>query len=64
MFGLPVFIDGVDIDDIMRGIAGDKKKSGDKVDFVLLRGLGNAVVESMELSEIKDGLENLRKYYR
>ncbi len=62
-FELPVFIKGVSVEDLMTGIAGDKKKIGNSVDFVLLKGIGNAIVENMALSEIRGYLENLYKRY-
>ena len=62
-FELPVFIKGVSVEDLMTGIAGDKKKKGNSVDFVLLNGIGNAIVENMALSEIRGYLEDLYKHY-
>lgn len=63
LFNLPVFIKGVSIKDLLDGISGDKKKAGTKIDFVLLKGLGKPVIESMDLSEIRRGLEDLHKCY-
>ncbi len=61
-FRLPLSFDRALINEIINGISGDKKKSGDKIDFVLLKKLGHAVIEPMDLSEIRDGLENMLKY--
>ena len=62
-FDLPVFVKEVSIEGLMKGIAGDKKKKGNSVDFVLLKGIGNATVENMALSEIRGYLEDLYKHY-
>ena len=61
-FNLPLFIKDVSLLEIIEGIAGDKKKEGDKIDFVLLKGLGVPIIEAMGLGEIKNELENMRKH--
>ena len=44
-FGLPISIDGVDPETIYELTRSDKKKNGDSVRFVLLEGIGRAVVK-------------------
>jgi 3-dehydroquinate synthase len=41
----------------------DKKKKGDKIDFVLLHGLGNAVVEEISLKELEAVTNKLCQKY-
>ena len=62
-YSLPVFIDHVSEKEIIEGIAGDKKKSGDLIQFVLLKDFGKPFVKSLTLSEIEEGLNDLRKHY-
>ncbi|BBB32313.1 3-dehydroquinate synthase [Thermotomaculum hydrothermale] len=64
LYGLPDYIKDVNLKDILEGIAGDKKKDGEKIDFILLKGFGKPVIEAMDLLEIENGLQDLRKYYR
>jgi len=37
---------------VMDGLQKDKKRSGDTIHFVLLHGLGRAVVETISLSDL------------
>ena len=43
----------VDPDEIYQNIRKDKKKSGEDVHFVLLNGLGKAIVRPIALKELK-----------
>ncbi len=38
---------------LLNALKKDKKRKGDRIDFVLLHGLGNAVVEEISLEELK-----------
>lgn len=50
--GLPATIQ-MDREEIYQNIRKDKKKSGDDIHFVLLKGLGNTSIRSYALSELK-----------
>jgi len=56
--GLPVEM-VLDADVIFENIRKDKKKSGDKIHFVLLDGPGNAVVKPLPMQEFKSMLHDL-----
>lgn len=56
--GLPAHME-LDSDVIFQNIRKDKKKSGESIQFILLEGLGNAVIKSMPLSELKKILHDL-----
>lgn len=56
--GLPVKQE-LDPDVIFRNIRMDKKKSGKDIRFVLLEGLGNTIVKTLPLSELKIMLHDL-----
>ncbi|MFP4474242.1 MAG: 3-dehydroquinate synthase [Desulfatibacillaceae bacterium] len=49
--GLPTVVEAPR-DGVLDAMARDKKRRGDTIDFVLLDGLGSAVVRSVELSEL------------
>jgi len=57
-FGLPSGINEisgtVDIDGLTRTIAGDKKRNGVSVDFVLLESSGNPVIKNILLNEVEN----------
>lgn len=50
--GLPAQLK-LDPEEIYQNIRKDKKKSGDEIHFVLLKGLGNTMIRSFALSELK-----------
>jgi len=50
-FGLPTRID-IDPGKVLEALGKDKKRSGDGIRFVLLSGLGNAVVEKISFDEL------------
>jgi 3-dehydroquinate synthase len=50
--GLPAQIE-LDPEEIYQNIRKDKKKSGDDIYFVLLKGLGNTILRPIPLSELK-----------
>jgi 3-dehydroquinate synthase len=56
--GLPTNIE-MDPDVIFQNIRKDKKKSGDSIHFILLKGLGNAIVKTIPLGELKRILHDL-----
>ena len=56
--GLPVNME-LDPDVIFQNIRKDKKKSGDSIHFILLKGLGNAIVKTIPLGELKRILHDL-----
>ena len=57
-FSLPSGLKGIirddDIDGLIRAIAGDKKKEGSSINFVLLRGAGNPLIKGIPLNEIEN----------
>jgi 3-dehydroquinate synthase len=56
--GLPVSMK-LDPDEIYQNIRKDKKKSGEEVHFILLRGLGNTLVRPVALTELKSIIRDL-----
>lgn len=56
--GLPVKTE-LDPEEIYQNIRKDKKKSGEDVHFVLLKGLGNALIKTIQLKEIKSMIHDL-----
>jgi 3-dehydroquinate synthase len=56
--GLPAQMK-IDPDTIYQNIRKDKKKSGERIRFVLLEGLGNAVVREIPLNELNRMLYDL-----
>jgi 3-dehydroquinate synthase len=56
--GLPVEL-SLDAEAIYANLRKDKKKSGDRIHLVLLDGPGNAVVQSLPISELKSMLYDL-----
>ena len=56
--GLPASMK-LDPDEIYQNIRKDKKKSGEEVHFVLLRGLGNTLVRPIALTELKSMIRDL-----
>jgi 3-dehydroquinate synthase len=44
-------------EDVLAAIGKDKKREGDRIHFVLLNGIGNAVVEQLTLDELKEALD-------
>ncbi len=63
LYRLPAFIPDASIEELIRGISGDKKKAGDSIDFILLKSLGRPVIEPISLVEIEHALQNLYKHY-
>jgi 3-dehydroquinate synthase len=56
--GLPVEMD-LDPEEIYLNIRKDKKKRGEDIHFVMLEGLGKAVVKTLSLDELKELLHDL-----
>ena len=56
--GLPAHFK-VDPEEIYQNIRKDKKRSGDDIHFILLKGLGNTVIKPMALTELKSILHDL-----
>lgn len=56
--GLPASME-LDPDEIYENIRKDKKKSGEDVHFVLLRGLGDTLVRPIALTELKSMIRDL-----
>ncbi|MDA3886944.1 MAG: 3-dehydroquinate synthase [Candidatus Delongbacteria bacterium] len=57
-YGLPTDLPS-NIDDIMETIKFDKKNEKDGVNFILLKGLGKASIEKMDLNELKTLINKL-----
>lgn len=55
-FGLPCtpgeVIDQKDLPEILKAIESDKKKGGDTINFILLKGIGESVIESINNEEL------------
>ena len=56
--GLPVQME-LDADEIYQNILKDKKKSGEDVHFILLNGIGDALIEPIALSDLKSIVHDL-----
>jgi len=56
--GLPIEMK-LDPEEIYQNIRKDKKKSGEDVHFVLLKGLGNTIIRPIPLSELKSIIHDL-----
>lgn len=56
--GLPAKME-LDPEEIYMNIRKDKKKSGDDVHFVLLKGLGNTLIRPIQLKELKSMIHDL-----
>lgn len=63
LYKLPAFIPDASIGELVKGISGDKKKAGDKIDFILLKSLGRPVIQPISLMEIENALQNMYKHY-
>ncbi len=57
-FKLPLRID-MDKEKVLDALVRDKKREGDGIHFVLLAGIGQAVVEKISIDELKTVLKNL-----
>ena len=61
-FNLPITIDDIDPDEILRLIASDKKVEGDKIKFILLKKVGKAFIDtSVTKDEIMSGIQETGK---
>ena len=59
-FNLPITIDNIDPEEILRLIASDKKVEGDKIKFILLKKVGKAVIDtSVTKEEIMAGIQEI-----
>lgn len=59
-FNLPITIDDIDPDEILRLIASDKKVEGDKIKFILLKKVGKAFIDtSVTKDEIMSGIQEI-----
>jgi len=56
--GLPVRTD-VSTEDIFQSLLKDKKRAGEKIHFILLKGLGEAFVKELELKDLNKVLHDL-----
>ncbi len=61
-FGLPVTMHNNHKDMIMDAISKDKKREGDGIYSILLKGIGNAVVEKVKLNEIGGLFYDMHKF--
>jgi 3-dehydroquinate synthase len=57
--GLPVRV-ACDDRKVLEALKKDKKKEGDRIHFVLLDGIGNAVVENLSIGELETVLSDLK----
>ena len=59
-FNLPITIDDIDPNEILRLIASDKKVEGDKIKFILLKKVGKAIIDtSVTKDEIMSGIQEI-----
>jgi 3-dehydroquinate synthase len=58
MLNLPIRFD-VDIGKVMDAMRRDKKRRGESINFVLLKGIGNAVVEPITIEELEESMNRL-----
>ena len=56
--GLPARFNA-DPDEVYQNIRKDKKRSGDDIHFIFLKGLGNTMIKPIALSELKTILHDL-----
>ena len=56
--GLPVRLD-LDPEELYQNVRKDKKKSGDEVHFVLLKGLGDTLIKPIVLKDLKSMIHDL-----
>ncbi len=61
--GLPVFVDNVEVSELVEGMAKDKKKFGDFIDFVLIKKFGNPFVEKLNVEQLESYLNDLFEYF-
>ncbi len=59
-FGLPTEL-AIDADAVMDAVRRDKKREGTGIHFVFLKGIGNAVIEIVELAELEEAILDLRQ---
>ena len=57
-FRLPTLLSGGG-DKVLEAITKDKKREGDAIHFVLLEGIGKAVIESIPIDELREALRDL-----
>lgn len=61
-FGLPVGVNGLDINEIIAATKNDKKMEAGKIKFILLKKIGNAIIESdVTDEEMANALEYIMK---
>ncbi len=61
-FGLPVSVEGLSVDDIITASKSDKKMEGGHVKFILLNGIGNAIVDrSISSEDMRTALQEFVK---
>jgi 3-dehydroquinate synthase len=46
---------------VLDALKRDKKKEGESIHFVLLRGIGHAVIEETPMNELKDIMKDMEK---
>jgi len=61
-FNLPTVVEGLDIDEVLDTTSLDKKKDGDSIRFILLDGIGNAVIDhGVSKDEIRDAVRYITR---
>ena len=61
-FGLPISIDHINMNNVLEHTKSDKKMNGDHIRFILLKGIGHALIEDdVTMDEMKDALNEI--YY-
>lgn len=57
LFKLPITENRIDIDNILAATISDKKMDGGKVNFIILKGIGNAVISrEIDMIDMRNGL--------
>jgi len=59
-YGLPTRID-IDFQQACDALGKDKKRTGDRIRFVLLTGLGGAVIDSIPIGELQEAWEHIHR---
>ncbi|HOL06163.1 MAG TPA: 3-dehydroquinate synthase [Syntrophorhabdaceae bacterium] len=60
-FGLPTEMDGINRHILMDAIIKDKKKDGDGIYSILIKDIGDVVIEKVKMKEIEELLYDMRK---
>ncbi len=60
-YGLPESVSGLTAEAVLGAMASDKKAADGNTKFILLDGIGHAVVETMAIADLKEAVESILK---